>query len=73
MSEAKARPEDNAGRCESCNRPESAYETQVPFPVLLGGGWGPGATTMGSMWLCPRCLKEHQERAALRAYDGCAY
>ena len=64
MSEAKARPEDNAGRCEGCNRPESAYETQTAVPVMLGGGWGPGATCEGSMWLCPSCLKEYRERHA---------
>ena len=44
--------------------PESVYETQTTVPVKLGGGWGPGPTCMGTMWLCPRCLKEHQERHA---------
>lgn len=62
--------EDNAGRCEGCNEPGSEYRTQTTWPVRLpacGGG-----TTKGTMWLCPRCLAEHQERDALRAYDGCA-
>lgn len=50
---------DNGGRCESCDRPDSAYELQIGYPVLLGGGIG-----WGKMWLCPTCLKAHQERGA---------
>ena len=67
MSHAKSYPDENAGRCEGCNREETVYQTQVTIPVLLGGGIG-----WGTMYLCPKCLAEHQEREALRAYDGCA-
>ena len=52
---------DNAGRCEGCNRPGTEYEEQNTYPVrlpALGGG-----TVMGSMWLCPKCLRERMERA----------
>jgi len=49
---------DNGGRCESCDSPESVYEMQTGYPVLLGGGIG-----WGKMWLCPNCLKEHRTRS----------
>lgn len=61
---------DNAGRCEGCNEPGSEYRTQTTWPVSLPS-YGGGAV-MGSMWLCPKCLREHQERDALQKYDGCA-
>jgi hypothetical protein len=48
---------DNGGRCESCDDPETAGKPQTGHPVLLGGGLG-----WGKMWLCPKCLTEHQER-----------
>jgi hypothetical protein len=70
VSERYAQVGDNAGRCESCNRPETEYQTQTAYPVKLGAGWGFGSTCMGTMWLCPRCLKEHQERDAAPAESG---
>ena len=62
--------DDNAGRCESCNRPETEYQTQTGWPVELpayGGG-----KVMGTMWLCPACLEEKRARDEARKYDGCA-
>lgn len=59
MTKARSYLGDNGGRCESCDRPESAKESQVAYPVMLGGGLG-----LGTMWLCPSCLKEQQERAS---------
>lgn len=59
MTKAHSSIDDNGGRCESCDRPESAHEPQSTYPVRLGGGLG-----LGTMWLCPTCLKEHQERDA---------
>jgi hypothetical protein len=48
---------DNNGLCESCNDPKTKYSGQTAYPVYLGGGLG-----LGTMWLCEKCLKEHQER-----------
>lgn len=59
MGCAHSHPEDNAGRCEGCNEPGSEYRTQVTAPVLLGGGIG-----WGTMWLCPKCVREYCERHA---------
>lgn len=53
---------DNDGRCESCNQPETAHQTQTTYPILLGGGLG-----WGTLWLCPRCLDEHRERDRAKA------
>lgn len=55
MTKRKSYINDNGGRCESCNRPESIYEVQRTWPVLLGGGLG-----WGTMWLCPKCYTEHE-------------
>lgn len=57
MTSARSEIDDNGGRCESCDRPESIHMAQTTYPVLLGGeiGWG-------TMWLCPDCLKKHKER-----------
>ena len=72
MSNRYSMPDENGGRCEGCNRPESVYEMQTTVPVIPGGGWGIGSTCSGTMYLCPSCMKEHQERDARRKYDGCA-
>jgi len=56
-------PGDNAGRCESCNLPDTVYQMQMTYPVRLPAPSG-GGTVMGTMYLCPKCLKEHQERDA---------
>jgi len=59
MTKAHSEPGDNRGLCESCNRPETEFQEQITYPVFLGGGMG-----WGTMWLCPECLKKHQERDA---------
>jgi hypothetical protein len=61
MTKAHSEVGDNGGRCESCDGPETPYQTQETYPVMLGGGLG-----RGTMWLCPECLAEHQERDAKR-------
>ncbi len=57
MTKAYSSPDDNGGRCESCNRPESVYEPQSGVKVLLGGGIG-----WSTMYLCPSCVKERHAR-----------
>jgi hypothetical protein len=53
MTKAKSQLHDNDGRCELCNEPATAQQTQTAYPVLLGAGLG-----WGTMWLCPACLAE---------------
>lgn len=48
---------DNGGRCESCDDPATVNMEQRTYPVRLGGGIG-----MGTMWLCPKCYAEHEQR-----------
>lgn len=62
MTKAHSEPGDNGGRCEGCNRPETEFQTQVTWPVLLGGGLG-----WGTMWLCAACVAERGERREQRA------
>jgi hypothetical protein len=50
VSDAKSHLDDNGGRCEGCNRPETVYQTQTACPVFLGGGMG-----WGTLWLCHAC------------------
>lgn len=54
--------EDNAGRCEGCNKPETVHQTQTTWPVKLRAY--EGNVVMGTMWLCPACLEEHRKRKA---------
>jgi hypothetical protein len=61
MTKANSEVSDNGGRCESCDDPETVHQIQETYPILLGGGLG-----FGTMWLCPKCLKEHRKRAAKR-------
>lgn len=60
MTKAHSEAGDNGGRCESCDRPETEFETQVTYPVLLAG------LGMGTMWLCPKCFCEHEARDEAR-------
>lgn len=57
MTKAHSEAADNGGRCESCNDPKTIKQTQTTYPVLLGGSLG-----WGTLWLCPKCLHEHEER-----------
>lgn len=66
MSQPEAKVGDNAGRCESCNLPETVGQTQQAYPVKLGG-YG-GEPVLGSMWLCPACLSSHQARDEARPW-----
>ena len=47
MTKARSELGDNAGRCESCDRPETVHMRQTTIPVYLGGGLG-----WGTMWVC---------------------
>jgi len=57
MTKAYSMIGDNGGLCEFCLRPETEYQAQTTYPVMLGAGFG-----MGTMWLCPKCLLEHKLR-----------
>lgn len=57
MTKAHSEPDDNGGRCESCNRPETIHQTQQTYPIMLGGGLG-----LGTLWLCPNCHADHMKR-----------
>lgn len=57
MTKAHSMLDDNGGRCECCNKPETKYQEQRTYPVRLGGDLG-----MGTMWLCLKCLQEHELR-----------
>jgi hypothetical protein len=57
MTKAHSSLGDNDGRCESCNRPETAHQPQTTYPIRLGGGLG-----WGTLWLCPDCLDKHRAR-----------
>ena len=59
MTSLRSNTLDNGGRCESCNRPESKYETQQIYPVYLGGYAVP---VRGTMWMSPKCLALVEER-----------
>lgn len=59
MTKAKSYIDDNGGRCESCNRPESAYEMQEKVDVFLGGGLG-----NGTMWKCKTCIDKRKKQDA---------
>lgn len=61
MTKAYSTQDDNNGRCESCDRPESVNEPQTTYPVMLGGGLG-----LGTMWLCQACRKSAEEQDAKR-------
>ena len=56
MTKARSELGDNAGRCESCDRPETVHMRQTTIPVYLGGGLG-----WGTMWVCPDCLARERE------------
>ena len=64
MTKAHSEVPDNGGRCSSCNLPESAYMSQSPVPVYLGGGLG-----WGTMWMCPACQAKRKERDRQREED----
>ena len=57
MTKAYSTATDNGGRCERCDRPESANEPQSTVEVRLGGGLG-----IGTMWVCKTCAEERAER-----------
>ena len=57
-------PDDNGGRCECCNKPETEFQEQRTYPIMLGAGLG-----KGTMWLCPECLREHQLRDERKKND----
>ena len=64
MTKAYSEAGDNGGRCESCNQPETELQTQQTYPVKLADG--SGGYVHGTMWLCPACFREHQERDAAK-------
>ena len=45
---------DDGGLCEGCGRPESLYERQVTWSLVMSDG--KGGATPATMWLCPECL-----------------
>ncbi len=53
MTDKRSHTRDNAGRCESCDAPDTLYQRQSTYPVYLGGGLG-----WGTMWLCDKCQAE---------------
>ena len=57
MTKPYSKPDDNRGRCECCNKPETEHQAQTAYPVMLGGGMG-----KGTMWLCDKCLRDHKLR-----------
>jgi hypothetical protein len=57
VTKAHSELDDNDGRCERCNRPETKGLMQTAEPVYLVGGLG-----WGTMWLCNECLRERRER-----------
>lgn len=65
MTKAHSEPGDNDGLCESCNDPATKHQGQSTYPVMLGGGLG-----RGTMWLCAKCLREHQDRDAKVKLDS---
>jgi hypothetical protein len=62
MTSRHAKVNDNGGRCENCDRPETVHMPQTAYPVLMGGGIG-----WGTMWLCPECLAGKRARDAAKA------
>lgn len=57
MTKAHSELNDNDGRCEFCDDPSTVGQPQRAYPVKLGGGFG-----QGTMWLCRKCLIEHETR-----------
>lgn len=62
MTKAHSRLQDNGGRCEVCDRPETAHMPQQTVPVFLGGGLG-----WGTMWACNECLSKRRDTKKGRA------
>ncbi len=60
MTKPYSLPNDNGGLCESCNRPETRDVGQTAYPLKMADG--SGGWEWGTMWLCPDCLKQHQDR-----------
>ena len=61
MTQKHSMPDENGGRCESCNRPQTVGMVQTRRPIYLGPeiGWG-------SWYLCNDCLLWKDARDALK-------
>jgi len=67
VTKAHSTLNDNGFLCESCNRPETQHQLQTTYPVLLANMGPGGMPAWGTMWLCQKCRKEHEERDAAKA------
>ena len=60
MTKPYSMPDDNGGRCESCDDPATVYQKQNKYPVMLGGGMG-----MGTTWKCRKCAEQAGQEPVL--------